>query len=286
MKSDALIKQGWLRAVIGLIVFYPVIDNSIYILRLLTKIIDFTPNRLCIATNTLIIALLAVYLVRRFIDRKSFVSLGFYIKGFARDLLYGFVGSFVIMGTGFLILFLKGNIEVTAINPNFVSLLYWATTLLFAAALEELTFRGYMLSNLTASMNKYIALGITSVLFGLGHAAGQNVSVIGMVNCVLLGVLVGLYYIHKRNLWMPIAFHLGWNFFQGTIFGFNVSGRAFDYSLLSTEITGNDLVTGGRNGFEGSLILTFLTILTIILLGMHLRRRNVEIPGRTEDAPG
>jgi hypothetical protein len=163
-------------------------------------------------------------------------------------------------------------------------LLYWGMTLLFAAALEEMTFRGYMLSNLTASMNKYIALGIISLLFGLGHAAGQNVNIVGMVNCTLMGALVGLYYVHRQNLWAPIAFHLGWNFFQGTILGFRVSGREFDYSFLSTKFSGNELVTGGANGFEGSLILTFLTILTISLYAIILQKRKIRAPERTNSS--
>jgi len=270
MKGMALIRWGWLRAVIGLIVVYPVIDNAVYVLQLILQPFDISPNRLGIAANNLIFAILAIYLIRRLIDRKSFVSLGLAIQGYAKDILIGFIGSFILMGTGFLILYLIGNIQVTSFNPDVVLMSYWAIVLLLAAVLEELSFRGYLLSNMMDSMKPYIAVGIISVAFGLGHATGQHVNLIGLINCMLMGVLVGLYYIHKRNLWAPIVFHLGWNFFQGTIFGFNVSGRSFDYSLLSTEISGNVLVTGGSNGFEGSLILTFVTILSIILLEMIL----------------
>jgi len=273
MNNKALIKWGWLRAVVGLVIFYPVIDNSIYVLRLMAQIFDASFNRLCVVANTLVLTLLVVYLVRKFIDRKSFTSLGFSIKGFSRDILYGFIGSFAIMGATLLTLKLLGNIQSTSFNPDFSFLIYWAGVFLFAAALEEITFRGYMLSNLMDSMNRFVALGIVSILFGLGHAAGQNASIISLLNCVLLGILVGLYYIHRQNLWMPITFHMGWNFFQGTIFGFNVSGKSFDYSLMGIKVSGNELITGGKAGLEGSLILTVLTILAIFIYLVINRRQ-------------
>lgn len=273
MRTNPLVKQGWLRGVIAVLVFTPVITYSINVLRLLSNMLDVDFNRLCVVTNSLIVALLAVYLTRRFIDRKSFVSMGYSIHGFWKDIVLGFIASFAVISMGVLILFLLGNIEITSLNCDIASMMYWATILLFSAALEEATFRGYMLNNMMESMKSYYAVGIVSVVFGIGHVSGQNISVIGILNCIILGCLVGSYYVHKQNIWAPIAFHMGWNFFQGIIFGFSVSGRSFSYSLLNTQISGNELITGGKVGFEGSLILTMLTVSTMLLFEMNLWKR-------------
>jgi hypothetical protein len=281
MNNNALIKWGWLRAIVGLVVMYPIVDNSIYVLELIRQLIDFSPNRLCITANNLIFTILAVFLVRKLIDRKSFVSLGFSIKGHLKDILYGFFGAMILMGTGFLILLMLGNLRITSFSIDMSALLYWGLTLLLAAALEEVSFRGYMLNNMMASMNNILAAGIIAILFGIGHGMGQNASVIGIINCALMGLFVGLYYVRKKNLWMPIFFHLGWNFFQGTIFGFNVSGRSFNYSLLGTDLSGSELLTGGEVGFEGSLIVTLLTILAIIFFEIRFRGHRIQKEGDT-----
>ncbi len=279
MKSNALIKWGWLRAVVGLIVIYPVVDNSVYVLELISRLFDFSPGRLAIAANNLIFTILAVFLVRKLIDRESFISLGFSVKRYVKDMLFGFFGAIIIMGTGFLILLMLGNLRITSFNIDVSALLYWGIALFLGAALEEISFRGYMLNNMMASMNNILAAAIIAVLFGIGHGMGQNASVVSIVNCTLMGLFVGLYYIRKKNLWMPIFFHLGWNFFQGTIFGFNISGRSFDYSLLGTELTGSELIIGGKVGFEGSLILTLLTVLVIIFFEIRFRRQGVHKEG-------
>jgi membrane protease YdiL (CAAX protease family) len=46
-----------------------------------------------------------------------------------------------------------------------------------------------------------------------------------MLNIFLAGIFLGAYYINRRNLWFPIGLHFAWNFCQGSVFGFEVSGE-------------------------------------------------------------
>ena len=66
-------------------------------------------------------------------------------------------------------------------------------------------------------------------------------------------------------MWFPIALHFSWNFFQGPIFGFEVSGIELN-SLIVQEITGSDLLTGGDFGLEGSALLSVLLLLSIFFV--------------------
>jgi len=77
--------------------------------------------------------------------------------------------------------------------------------------------------------------------------------------------LLGVNYIHTRNLWFSILFHLGWNFFQGPVLGYRVSGINFS-SLLQTELNGDLIITGGEFGFEGSIVNTALCLILVLLL--------------------
>ena len=80
-----------------------------------------------------------------------------------------------------------------------------------------------------------------------------------------MGILLGVYYIHKRNLWFPVVLHLSWNYFQNPVFGFHVSG--FDFgSVFDINIVNSTILTGGEFGFEGSIILTVLVVLSILFV--------------------
>ena len=114
-------------------------------------------------------------------------------------------------------------------------------------------------------MNKYIALLISSILFAMLHLGNENMSLLPFINLFLAGILLGIYYIHKQNLWFSIGMHLTWNFFQGPIFGFEVSGNK-TASIVVQEISGNELITGGEFGSEGSLVATVLMMILIIII--------------------
>ncbi len=56
-----------------------------------------------------------------------------------------------------------------------------------------------------------------------------------------------------------------WNFTQGYLFGFNVSGREM-VCLFSFGQNSQSIIGGGTFGPESSLITTFVIILTLILV--------------------
>ena len=115
------------------------------------------------------------------------------------------------------------------------------------------------------SMNRYVALSISSVIFMSIHLLNPNVNFLSVINLFLAGIVLGIYYIHKPNLWLPIGMHLTWNFFQGPIFGFEVSGIETK-SIIGQSIKGNEIITGGAFGFEGSIIATILIVTMILYL--------------------
>jgi membrane protease YdiL (CAAX protease family) len=86
-----------------------------------------------------------------------------------------------------------------------------------------------------------------------------------MIELILAGVLLALVREVTGGLWAPIGFHFTWNFFQGPIFGFEVSGLPMS-SLIQTEATGNSLISGGQFGAEGSIISILITSLAIIFV--------------------
>jgi membrane protease YdiL (CAAX protease family) len=101
-----------------------------------------------------------------------------------------------------------------------------------------------------------------------------------MINIFLAGILLGINYIYTKNLWFAILFHLSWNFIQGPLLGYKVSGVNLP-SLLQTSMNGDLLLTGGDFGFEGSIFDLAITILTILILYLVYERKFavVTVPG-------
>ncbi|WP_234117410.1 hypothetical protein [Clostridium hydrogenum] len=72
-------------------------------------------------------------------------------------------------------------------------------------------------------------------------------------------------YLEIRNLIFPIALHFSWNFFQGPIFGFPVSGLKFPGMISQSITSNNNTLMGGMYGPEGGIIGIGFRILVIVL---------------------
>ena len=212
-------------------------------------------------------SVVSVFLFRKLVDRKSFASLGFSTEGRWYEMIAGFFLAPALIGIGLLFLYITKHLEwdYNGFNPQtfFVD----AGTLMLLAFSEELLFRGYILNNLMESFNKWAALIISAVLFALFHLSNPGISTIPFVSIFLAGILFGINYIYTKNLWFSILLHFGWNFFEGPLYGFKVSGIHFS-SLLQTDLKGDMSITGGDFGFEGSFVATAL--LLIAVLGFYL----------------
>jgi len=77
---------------------------------------------------------------------------------------------------------------------------------------------------------------------------------ISTLNTALVGVLLAICYLRTRALWLPLGIHFAWNFVQGYVLGFPVSGIALQHSIFQAKIIGPAYLTGGAYGPEGSIL--------------------------------
>ena len=138
---------------------------------------------------------------------------------------------------------------------------------------EELVFRGYIQTNLQEGAGLPVALTLSSVLFGLFHALNPNVTRLGLLNIALAGVALGYGYAATKNLWLPIAYHLAWNFVQGPILGLPVSGMRYGGLLTVIDRGARPLITGGAFGPEGGILGTLVLLTTLPIFWWWGRER-------------
>lgn len=287
--NKPLIPQAWLRVLIfcvlyfALIVIAGVLVGLYQVASSANKTASTGIPYLSFIINA-IISFAAVWLSRKFMDRQRFDSIGFTMDKHGAHAGAGFFLGIFLMVTGTCILFFSKNLIWTDISFNGNDLFIGFGLMVIVAFAEEIVFRGYILNNLLESANKWVAVLISAFIFALVHMANPNFSVVAAVNIFLAGILLGINYAYTKNLWFSILLHFAWNFMQGPILGYEVSGMQLQ-SLLSHEVKGNELLTGGHFGFEGSLVATVLLLLAIGVLVWVYEKKYTSWPVNPETLP-
>jgi len=184
------------------------------------------------------------------------------------NLLLGMAGG---VGAACLVLAGPLAVGVAELRPDpaypaaWESFLFVSVVLLFGVVGEEMLFRGYGFQALLARLGPYATILPVSVLFGLAHAANQNVSALGLVNTIAWGVVFGMAYLRSGDLWLPIGLHFGWNWVL-PIFGVNLSGFTMRLAGYAMHWKASELWSGGDYGPEAGI----LTSCVVALLGVFL----------------
>jgi hypothetical protein len=131
--------------------------------------------------------------------------------------------------------------------------------MVFVGVFEELLMRAVLLRLLERSLGSWVALGLSSLLFGLAHMPGHDAGVLAILVAVVAGAMFGAAYLATRRLWLCVALHIGWNFTLGSLFSIAVSGHERTVGLITGRLEGPDWLSGGAYGLEAS-------VLTLVLL--------------------
>lgn len=216
---------------------------------------------------------LLIFFRVKVIEKRSLSSIGFNKNNWLKKYSLGFLIGLVMMSIIVLILLLFGyiTVEKNPIQPVGVSAISSVLVILFGwiiqGATEEIVTRGWLLNVLSSKYNIGFGLLISSTLFGLMHLTNPNVNYIAVINIILVGLFYGLYVIKTNDLWAVCGMHSAWNFAQGNIFGFEVSGLDISVgTLIDLNLVENDFITGGVFGPEASIVATFVLLLSIIIL--------------------
>jgi uncharacterized protein len=183
----------------------------------------------------------------------------------ARGLLFGVFAGTVLYSFIILVAAIAGWYAVESTSFDAVSLLGSFALLMFAAAFEEILFRGVLFQTLESALGTTWALALSGLLFGVLHLGNTNATIVGALAVGLAGIALGAVFAWTRDLWLLTGIHVMWNFMQGPIFGVAVSGNSFA-SLIKPVIQGLEVFTGGAFGFESGAITIALCIISTVWL--------------------
>jgi hypothetical protein len=227
----------------------------------------------------------SVFLARRFLDKRSLVSLGLKLDFWTLvDISAGILITFPMIGLIYLIEWAFGWLsfegfawQTDALSRVILNALLYLGILILVGWNEELLFRGYRLQNLSDGLNPFWGVFLSSLWFGIVHLLNPNAEAKFFVasGIFLAGVFLAYGYLSTKQLWLPVGLHIGWNFFEGVGFGFPVSGLDF-YHLTRITVSGPELWTGGTFGPEAGLVLLpglFLGSTLIFVYSRFIRKQ-------------
>ena len=215
------------------------------------------------------ILLLFIFWVK-VIEKNSLSSLGFVKRNWLKYLGWGILISLLQMGVIALV-YQVGGIGTFKLNELSLEPILFILGLfpfwLLQGGTEEVATRGWLLTRIAARTNLPLAIGISSSLFGILHLGNAGVTFLSVLNIILDGVLAALLFIYTDSIWLVVAQHGTWNYVQGNLLGFQVSGTGADASIFSfTMGDGPDWLTGGAFGAEGSIITTLVLLLSLVIV--------------------
>lgn len=291
--EEQRLKAGW-RILLFIVIFY-LFSALVFLVRPLLGDIsksEYVKNYgLIIVAILALAASLAVFISRKYLDKKSFISLGLQWNiGAVKDLIFGFVLSGAMAGLFFTALLIFGLLEFTGINfqlssstePfNFIQFMSMMTMgslslMLLETILvgywEELAFRGYLFQNLIEGLGLTTAVILSCILYGIIHCMNPNATLLSSTIIVAFGFLRIYGYLGTKLLWLSMGMHIGWNFFQGPIFGFAASGHKSATLLQHDFLSEKQFLTGGDFGPEGSVLIIPVLLLALWLMRWYCKR--------------
>ncbi len=245
-------------------------------------------------TAALVVAVVAV--AGLVLDRRTVADFGFsFDREWWVDLGFGLALGVFLMTLVFLVQLAAGWVTVEGFFvADAPTLAFWPwfaaslVTFLAVGFYEELVARGYLLTNVAEGLAGYVgrrgavavAVVVSSALFGLVHATNPNATLVSTLTISLAGVFLALGYVLTDELAVPVGLHITWNFAQGTLYGFPVSGREFGVSVIDTRADGPAVFTGGSFGPEAGLVGVAAILLgcACIVAWVRYRRGVVRVP--------
>ena len=234
----------------------------------------------------LLAVLFAAVLAATWIDRRPLADWGFHFsRRWFVDLLFGMALGAGLMGAIFAVQWALGWVTITgfwsapAATPFLIAILAPLVLAIVVSVAEELLSRGNQLLNLAEGFRflrlrsaVLLAWLISSIIFGALHVSNPNSSWLSTGYLVFYGAFLGAGYVLTGELALPIGLHFTWNFVQGSILGFPVSGRPlYMVSVIDTQQAGPDLWTGGAFGPEAGLLGLIAGLIGIALIILWVR---------------
>lgn len=219
----------------------------------------------------------AAILFVRFILKKRLDYIFFKRDKLAKNIGLGLFLGFLQISTYVLLDMGSGVLGYQGMNLGNLNLIFLAYFIAFfiQSTSEEVLVRGLLTRALFDKFGKKIAIILPSIFFGLLHLGNEGVTILSTLNTILVGIFFAKLLFYTDNIMVTSGAHAGWNFSMAMIYGLNVSGFSGFDSLLNFKIL-NYALYDKVYGPEGSIVVTFIEIISIFIIFYLEKRKGVK----------
>lgn len=216
----------------------------------------------------------------RFKEGRRFSTLGFsqprrapakILRGVGGGLLAAMVSLTVLVMLGQGTIAWNGNM-LTA--TDWLMIVAWIGIYAVQSSSEEIAVRGFATQAYARRFGLIAALVMQGILFAALHSGNDGFDALPILNLFLVSIMLGCWMVADGGLWGTCAFHATWNWSLSKLFGTAMSGQGGGSGIfiVTPANDGNDVLTGGQFGIEGSVIVSVVLIVAIACLAKPVRR--------------
>jgi membrane protease YdiL (CAAX protease family) len=222
-----------------------------------------------------IIAVAGILFLFRLLYKRGFRELGMVPEKGLPAFLRGLAGGFVSIA--FITAFLAAAGQAVIISVNTGRLFSLSTAAEFVSVCvfmfsEELLARGFFMTAMKTTRNKWAILFVPAAIFGLLHLMNGSVTALSIATAGIAGLLWGYMFIKSGALWLSTGFHVGWNFFMGDIFGLGNFGTRAHNSVFTTQLIGTNTLLTGFYGPEDSVLCVLALLLAFLAVRLLAKK--------------
>jgi membrane protease YdiL (CAAX protease family) len=233
----------------------------------------------------LIVAFLPVYLIvwawLKLFEKRGLRTVGFEEEGvlwkYGRGLIIGlllFTASLTILAIFNTVSIEEGARLILNTGTSTSVILIFVGWMVQGGA-EEVLSRGFLLPIIGTRFGTIAGIVVSSLIFSMLHLFNPGLSTLGFINLLLFSLFAALFALYEGGLWGICAMHGMWNWAQGNLFGFRVSGIDNSSTTIFDFMTnGPDWLTGGEFGPEGGAVVTVVYLVAIALVFLAHRLQN------------
>jgi uncharacterized protein len=224
----------------------------------------------------------------RFVERRSLATIGLVRPGGARTLLHGlWIGcatiSAVVAGIWMLGGYAADGYGKAFDSPgDLLSIGVLLACFVVQAGVEEILFRGWLLSVVSRKFNVALGVLLTSLVFTFLHYSPHQYWLV-ILSSFLFSAFTCCWALNAGNIWGVMGWHAGWNWLLAVGFELPVTGLDSEMPALLVRLVprGSLDLTGGAQGPEGSFVCSLFFLGAIAFLVRRFRRsREVFAPAR------
>jgi membrane protease YdiL (CAAX protease family) len=258
--------------VLGPLLFFMMMQNNSFLETFKDRPLIAIGTTVCMA----VAALVVYYAYGRIIEGREVTELSTHRMG--REWATGALIGAALITSCVLILLGLGMYRIEGLNP--ASFLIPAVAMAISAGtFEELFFRGMLFKSVEDMAGSWIALIVSSLVFGFVHLLNPEGTIVGAIYISIeAGLLLAAAYLLTRRLWLAMGVHMAWNYTLSAVFSGVVSGGVSDPGLIRAVFDGPDLLTGGSFGLESSIFALVVCTGAGIIMAVLAHRRGHFLP--------